>query len=161
MKKIGLILISLFLLVGCEMKVSEAQKEYQANIRQLTEKKEKNFDTSFPFQIEVSIDSLVEGELVYSVVIDQPTEPISKVKVIAIHDAKTKDIFPSIGLFDEPMNLIPDEVNQKKKNVKGIALVGYIETKESVADFHTVIKVMITYQDQFQKTQYRYYYHKI
>lgn len=161
MKKVLWILPILCLLCGCEMQMSEAQKEYQAGVRQLEEKKVKNFDNELPFEIEVSLDTLVEGELVYSVVIDQPKVPMKNIKALVVHDAKTTDIFPSVGIFDTPLNLIPNEVNQEKKNVKGIALVGYIETDKSVGAFHMNIRVLVSYEDEEGNRHQLYSYHKI
>ena len=114
-----------------------------------------------PFEIEVSIDSLVEGELVYSVVIDQPKVPMKNIKALVVHDAKTTDIFPSVGIFDTPLNLIPNEVDQEKKNVKGIALVGYIETDKSVGAFHMNVRVLVSYEDEEGNRHQLYSYHKI
>ena len=151
----------LLLLCGCEATITKEQKDYQQYVQQLQEKKAKNFDTKFPFEIEVSIDSLVEDELVYSVVIDQPKKVMKNVRALVIHDARTKDIFPSIGILDESLNLIPNEVDESKKNVKGIALIGYIQTKKRVSEFHTNIKVMVLYEDEDGNPCRSYYYTKI
>ena len=53
MKKILWILPILCLLCGCEMQMSEEQKEYQAGVRQLEEKKVKLIDNGKINEIEV------------------------------------------------------------------------------------------------------------
>lgn len=161
MKKIGYVVLILLLMCGCEKKIDPKQKEYQDTVEQLQEKKEKKFDTEFPFVVDVSLDSFTDDEITYSVVIDQPVVPMKNIKAIAIHDVETDDIFPSIGILDEPLHLYPNEVDESSKKVKGIALVGYIKTKKKIGEFHMNLKVMVSYEDMEGNIKRYYYYHKI
>ena len=61
------------------------------------------------------------------------------IKALLIHDYFTEDIFPSIGIFDEPQNLIIGN-----EEVKGFELVGYIETSK---DIDVNLKLYLEYTD--------------
>ena len=54
-----------------------------------------------PFGIEFYIDDIDDSKLIYQVIIDNPDYELNNVKVLVIHNVKTNDIFPSVGIVDE------------------------------------------------------------
>ena len=112
MKK--LLVLLCFLLVGCSNSV------YDDYVKKL---KNSEPSSEIPFDIEFNIDNVNENRIIYQVIIDNPKVDASNVKALVIHDAKTEDIFPSVGIVDETINL-----NEQK----GIILMGYINKTEDI-----------------------------
>ncbi len=112
MKK--LLVLLCFLLVGCSNSV------YDDYVKEL---KNSEPSSEIPFDIEFNIDNVNENRIIYQIIIDNPKVDASSVKALVIHDAKTEDIFPSVGIVDETINL-----NEQK----GIILMGYINKTEDI-----------------------------
>ena len=112
MKK--LLVLLCFLLVGCSNSV------YDDYVKEL---KNSEASSEVPFDIEFNIDNVNENRIIYQVIIDNPKVDASNVKALVIHDAKTEDIFPSVGIVDEAINL---------NKQKGIILMGYINKTEDI-----------------------------
>lgn len=145
MKKL-LILFSIALLAGCaNVEVSnnsaiEKEKEsYLAIKNDLDTYLEYDSLEEVPCNITFSIDKTSEEELSYRVILDNPQIDMYNIKALLIHDYFTEDIFPSIGIFDETANLIVND-----EEVKGIQLVGYIETSKNI-DIN--LKLYLEYTD--------------
>lgn len=155
MKKVW-ILIIIVLLTGCN---KNNDNEYYLLVDEL-----KTIETStidIPFDINISLDTITDDEIMYNIIVDNPKEDTFDVKVLAIHDKTTKDIYPSIGIYDKKVNLIPNEVNEKKNNVKGIALVGYFPFEGEIEDYRVTFKILIEYTDVNGNSQKVYFIHKI
>lgn len=151
MKKILIIILTIFL-VGCnntpKESKSELEKEDYINYVKKLEKINEPTD-DIPFDIEVKYDKLTKDEVRYQIVIDNPKYELNDVKALAIHNKETDDIFPSSGIFENPIDLIP---NQKPE---GIILVGYIPYTKKVDDFKCNIKVLVEYKiDNKKYTSY-------
>lgn len=112
MKK--LLVLLCFLLVGCSNSV------YNDYVKEL---KNSEASSEIPFDIKFNIDNVNKNRIIYQVIIDNPKVDASNVKALVIHDAKTEDIFPSVGIVDETINL-----NEQK----GIILMGYINKTEDI-----------------------------
>lgn len=110
MKK-GLILLIL-LLVGC---TNSSYNSFVAKANKSIESE------SMPFKVEFYIDDS-DSLMVYQVVIDEAEYELDNVKAIVIHNVKTDNIFPSIGVVDDTINL--------DSNTKGINLIGYVEKQD-------------------------------
>ncbi len=133
MKKIFIILC--LLLVGCH-KISP----YDLYVKEL---KETNIiSEDIPFDINFYIDNVNENRIIYQVIIDNPKVEANKVKSLVIHDVVTKDIFPSVGIVDEEINL-----NEEK----GIILIGYVD---KISDIN--FKVLIETEDNKYFYTYNY-----
>lgn len=116
MKKI----ISLFLLlilVGCYKPTT-----YDSYVTTL--KQENIASENVPFDVNVYMDEVNESKWIYQVVIDNAKEELKNIKALVIHNVKTQDVFPSVGIVDEPITL-----NEK---TKGINLIGYVDKKEAI-----------------------------
>ena len=133
MKKILLVLC--ILLAGCSKPTI-----YDTYVKNL--KENNNISTDIPFDIEFYIDNVNENRIIYQVIIDNPQIETDNVTALVIHDGKTNDIFPSVGIVDEPINLNID---------KGIILLGYIDQTSDIN-----FKVLIETNNQQYIYEYKY-----
>ena len=133
MKKILLVLC--ILLIGCNKTTI-----YDTYVESL--KENNNVSVNIPFDIEFYIDNVNENRLIYQVIIDNPKIEASDVSVLVIHDGKTNDIFPSVGIVDDKVNLNIE---------KGIILLGYINQTSDIN-----FKVLIETNGQQYVYEYKY-----
>ena len=133
MKKILLVLC--ILLVGCSKPTI-----YDTYVKNL--KENNNISADIPFDIEFNIDNVNENRIIYQVIIDNPQIETDNVTALVIHDGKTNDIFPSVGIVDEPIDLNID---------KGIILLGYIDQTSDIN-----FKVLIETNNQQYIYEYKY-----
>ena len=145
MKKILICLLLIFFICGC---TSSEKKEYLNYINELKEVKESS--KSYPFNIEVKYDKLIDQEVRYQVILDDVKEDIKDITIICYHDKKTEDVYPSIGIFDDKENLL------KNKKPSGLILVGYIPYKKDIDSLKITMKVLIKYK--INNKEYKKYY---
>lgn len=119
MKKVVLILMC-FLIIGC------TNREYDNFVLKA---KDSNISDEIPFDINFYIDDS-EEILIYQIIIDNSRLELNDIKAIVIHDVKTDNIFPSIGVVDEPIDL--------NSEVKGINLIG--QTSKQDIEFKVYIE---------------------
>lgn len=146
LKKIFLISF-LILLSGCSNeKISPEKKIYNENISIL--ESSNKVSENIPFDIEVYVDKIIETEVMYRVIIDNPKSSIRNIKALVIHDKYTEDVFPSSGIFDENYSLIPNVVNKSSNYVEGIILAGYIPFDGEIENLNITFKVLVIYDDE-------------
>ena len=145
MKKLIMILLAAFI-VGCssvkietDNKIVEEKQDYLAIKDELNSADKYISDENLPCDIKISLDRINKEEISYRAIIDNPKTNMYNIKALLIHDYFTEDIFPSIGIFDEPQNLIIGN-----EEVKGFELVGYIETSK---DIDVNLKLYLEYTD--------------
>lgn len=148
---IFLLVLSLFIIIGCTPKKEdnkEVKKEKKQNIETEKDiyikyvkklKKVRESSEDLPFAVDIVYEKIKE-EVRYQVVIDSPTTDIKEIKALAIHDKQTDDIFPSVGIFDDKIDLIID------KKPSGVILVGYIPYDGDLDDLEVEMKVLISYK---------------
>ncbi len=134
-KKISVLFLLFLLLTGCT-KLQANDKFYTQEVKVLQQQEQ--FDQEFPFEINISIERLTKYEITYHLVIDHFEQDVNNIKALVIHDQKTDDVYPSIGIYEEKVDL----VRAKKK---GILLVGYIDYSKDIKDFKGTFKAMISY----------------
>lgn len=156
MKKIGIVLILIMIICGCTNRLDENQLIYNSYVEELKELKSTNTAKDI-VDIDIKLEKSSNDEITYRVTIDNPKEKMKQVEAFVYHDQKTEDIYPSIGVFDEKVNLIPNLKEKDEKNTEGIVLVGYIKTKKEIEDFHPTMKVMILYNNQENERQKIYF----
>lgn len=156
MKKIVIVLSIILVICGCTNKLDEDQLIYNGYVEELKELPKTN-TIDHLVDVDIELEKEKEDEITYRVTIDQPKEKMKEVEVFVYHNQKTEDIYPSLGVFDEKVNLIPNLKANKDDNVKGIVLVGYIKTKKKLEEFHPTIKVMISYNNEDNERQKIYY----
>ena len=151
-----LLTLSLFI-TGCseEKKENNTKKEEEKVLKKDTKKEEKEKEKylnyvkklkkvtesseDLPFTIEVLYDK-IENEVRYQVIIDNPKEEIKNITALAIHNMQTDDVFPSVGIFDDKVNLVPGE------KPSGVILVGYIPYEGKLKDLEIEMKVLVSYK---------------
>jgi len=141
MKKFLILLIPL-LLVGCSNEVEEEKSDYLTYKNVLQEEVEFSSLEDLDFDITISIDKINDEEISYRAIIDNPHVDMYKIKALIIHNYFTEDIFPSIGIFDDTYDLVVGN-----EEVKGITLVGYIETDKDIEELDLEIRVLLEYED--------------
>lgn len=137
MKRI-LVVIVLLLLTGCTNKVEEDKYAYLEYKNNLEEQKDFVSQESLEFNTYFNLVRETEEKVTYSLVIDSPKVNMNNVKALLIHDFVTDDVFPSVGIFDEPVTLHKDS-NDK------IVLEGSIQTTDDISD--TKFKLYLEYVD--------------
>lgn len=151
MKKILILL--LLVLTGC---TNIKNDQYNLYLKELKENKEstelKNYD------INILFDKYSDDEIVYQVVVDNAKEILSNIQILVYHNQETKDIYPSIGLFNDYYNLVPDKNVKDDVNIHGVNLVGYIPFNKSINEFKAEVKVLVIYNlnNQINKDFYIY-----
>lgn len=96
-----------------------------------------------PLNIKIEIEKINEELYIYRSLIDRNNEELYDVKALLVHNKDTDDIFPSIGIIDESIDVIEG---------KGIKLSGY------VTDINNIIfKLMIRYVNK-EGNEVKYYY---
>ncbi len=135
-KRIGIVLLVIALLTGCKH-LSIEDKIYRQLVKQLQQ--QETFDQKFPFDININIERLTKYEITYHLVIDNFDQDINDIQAIVIHDQKTEDVYPSVGIYE-------DRIDLTKENKKGILLVGYIDYKKDIKNFKGTFKAKITYK---------------
>lgn len=146
MKKILLIIPILLLLFGCSNKVEDnkfAYIEYKNNL----EKQEEFMDNDgLDFNTFFNIDR--DGDTVnYSLTINNPKINMHNVKALLIHNYNNNDIYPSIGIFDEPKELL----ESSNDNIK---LEGSILSSDDLSDINFKLYLEYTNDEEVKEEIY-------
>lgn len=160
MKKVLVVLISIILVTGCASEVEvgidnnvEENKITYLDIKdKLTNKDKFITKEELEFDVTASVDRISEEEVSYRVIIDNPTVNMNNIEALLIHNNFTEDIFPSIGIFDDKQSLLVDN-----KDLKGIELVGYIETTKKIKELNLELRLWLSYIDDEGNKQELYY----
>jgi hypothetical protein len=130
MKKIMILMT--ILLIGCS---NVEETNYSNYVKTLINKKE--FSEEVDYKINLYYFNH-ENTLMYQLVLDDVKLDMNNIELLVVHNHKTSDIFPNIGIFDEKPNLY---LNQ---NPKGINLIGYIDELDQEK---IIFKIMVKYND--------------
>lgn len=145
MKKILLIIILVFTFTACSKEESIEHVTYNNYVNDL--KKENTFDNNLPFDLGVYVDKIIETEVMYRIIIDKPKVSLRNIEALVIHDKYTEDIYPSSGIFEEKLSLIPGVINKSSNYVEGIILAGYIPYEGEEKDLNATFKILFKYED--------------
>ncbi len=160
MKYIVSFIILCILLTGCSKEeVSKEMQQYQNILNQLKTESIKNKE--LPCHLEVSLEKSTSGELMYTVTLDEPKEEMYQVQAVFISLKEKENSYPSVGIFDDKLNMIPNQVNHKKNIVKGIVLVGYLNTSKTPKEYHDTFRLYLKYKTKDKKIKTIYYEKKI
>ena len=161
MKKILLVLILIISITACsnnvvevevDDKVEDHKLEYLDKKNELLGKKEYNSLDDIPCDLVVSIDRVSEEEISYRLILDNPKVNMHDITALFVHNQFTEDIFPSIGVFDDKTKLIVDD-----EDLKGIELVGYIETTKEFDKLDIEFSLWLNYKDDNDEVHDIYY----
>lgn len=138
MKKVLLIILTTILLVGCGNEETKQMKIYDDYIEYLESVEKSSED--IPFKVEITVNKITDGILSYKALIDKENLNMNDIEAILVHDKKSENAFPSIGIFEDKISL------DDKSTEKGVKLSGYIEEHESIE-----FKLLIKYKDENKK----------
>lgn len=138
MKKILLIML-LFLLVGCTNKLEEEKNTYLTYKSDLQEKEEFNNEEELDFNTYFNIQRESAEKINYSLVIENPKIDMYNIKALLIHDYVVEDVFPTVGIFDDAVTLLSSSSDK-------ITMQGSIQTGEDISS--TKFKLYIEYEDK-------------
>ena len=144
MKKILLIGL-IFLITGCTTKLTSEEILYNNYVSEL--KQSTKHESNLPFDLEIYVDKIIETEVMYRVIIDNPKVPLRNIETLVIHDKHTEDVFPSSGIFETKLSLIPGVINKKSNYVEGIILAGYIPFEDELKNLNANFKLLFKYED--------------
>lgn len=140
MKKIYILLLfSLVFISGCENKEEAIKNEYIAMKNETFD--EKNYtEEELPVDIITTVERIDEEAVNYKTTITNPKENMHNVKILLVHNYYNEDIFPSIGVFDEPQELLVDNDEETKLTLKDT-----IKTTKNISKLDLKLKVLIEY----------------
>lgn len=147
MKKMLIVLITLFLTLGCALEEKTELSTYEKYIKELKKIDESSKD--IPFDIEIKIAKITEDYYTYIALIKRNELEMNEIEALLIHNIESENEFPSLGILDEKVSLKKDDTKL------GIKLTGYIEEETDI-----VFKLMIKYKDKDKKDQKYYYIYK-
>lgn len=153
MKKLLLISITLILfLTGCNKttKIDDEKKDYLSIKQDLLNTSEFINEEELPFDLNIYVNRVNNEEISYRAIIDNEEENMYDIKAILVHNHYTDDIFPSIGIFDDKIDLLTDN-----NEVKGISLVGYINSEKDINNLE--YRVYIEYKNENNEINKIYY----
>lgn len=145
MKKIFWIITLVFLLSGCTKELTKEEIIYNDYVDKL--KQEEKIEDSLPFDLEIFVDKIIEKEVMYRVIIDNPKVSLRNIEALVIHDKYTEDVYPSTGIFESRLSLIPGVINKTSNYVEGIILAGYIPYEGDINNLNATFKVLFKYED--------------
>ena len=148
MKKYAVLIISLFLLVGCSTKEEDSKYAYLEYKNELEKQIEFTNDEGLEFNTFFNIERKSEEEVKYSLVIDNPKVNMHRVKALLVHDYSSDTAFPSVGIFDETRELSSNS-NDK------IELSGIINSTEDISS--TNFKLYLEYDNDMGISNKIYY----
>ena len=139
MKRIGLIIILTLIICGCKNKTEDKKNSYLEFKSKLLETKKYTKASDILCDISIDIDKKSEESIIYKVIVNNPREDMNNIKAIVVHNYYTEDVFPSVGLFDEGLDLKKNNPQQK------MILKGKIETTEDISNINLKLKILIEY----------------
>lgn len=150
-KEYILLIFSLFLISGCENKEEAMKNEY---IAMKTETfNDKNYTKEdLPVDIVTTINRITEETVEYKTIITNPRENMHNVKVLLVHNYYNEDKFPSIGLFDEPIELLTESTEEVE-----LVLKDTIQTTTNISKLNLELKLLIEYTNDLDEKKDIYY----
>ena len=133
-----MLFLPLVLLMGCTNEVEESKYAYLDYKNELQEQEVFDEEDDIDFNTYFNIIREDEEIVNYSVIINSPNIDMYNVKALLIHDYMQDDAFPSVGIMDEPVELLKDSDGS-------IELKGTIQTTDDVSNVK--FKLYIEYID--------------
>lgn len=155
-KKIIIGLITAALVYSCINLLDEDKLVYNSYVEELKELKKTNTAKEI-VDVDIELEKSENNEITYRVTIDNPKEEMKDVEAIVYHNEETQDTYPSVGVFNEKVNLIPGLEENDNEDKEEVVLIGHIKTKELVENLDPTMKVMILYNNEDNERQKIYY----
>lgn len=144
--KVALIIVLLFILVGCNKESSREEillKKYETAYSELVSNNKFEEKSEF-FKLEVVTQKLSVGGYRVDVIMDEPQVAMYNIQLLMELDSKGIEQFetinPSLGIVDDTeYNMIPNQVNEINSFYEGLILSSISEHEEGS------LKMMITW----------------
>lgn len=134
-------LILIILLTGCENSEETIKNEYIAMKNQTFNEENYQNDT-IPVEIVTTLERIDEEAINYKVIIKNPEENMHNIKAMVVHNYYNEDVFPSIGVFDEPRELLVNSNNSSE-----LILKDTIKTTKDISKLNLELKIWLEYTD--------------
>ena len=151
MKKVTIIFLLILILVGCENKKEENKDEYISIKKHLLEEKEYTKGEDLPVDITVKIDREDEEKVKYKVILNHPKENMKEIKILVINNYYNEEVFPSVGIFDDPKNLSTTEQDSS------IELDSILKTTKNISKINLELKIWMEYINELGEKKEIYY----
>ena len=136
-KRYLLFFLVLYFITGCENQDEIIKNEYIAMKNETFN--DKNYkDEELPFDIVTTVDRINEELINYKVVIKNPKEDMHDIKAMVVHNFYHEDLFPSIGLFNEPRKLLVDS-----NKTEELVLMDRIQTTKNISKLGLQFKIWV------------------
>lgn len=140
-KKLGIIIVFLLLLTGCNNKVEEEKNEY-LDTKAILETNVEFYDVEkLPCEITVSLDRIDDENVSYNVLFHNAKENMNNVKILVIHNQFTEEVFPYIGLMDsKSRSLMVNSEDNKEIKIKG-----KLDSTNDIDDMNLEFRIWMEY----------------
>ncbi|MDO5568886.1 MAG: hypothetical protein Q4G04_02080 [bacterium] len=139
MKKVVIIILLALTLVGCQTNSSEVDKtQYLEYKKQINETSEFLDISALPFTTNAIVTKISDEMISYAITISNPQINLNNISALLIHNQFTEELYPSVGLFNEKLNLL-----LTSDSMNSFVLVGYLETMEESLDIE--FKLLFNY----------------
>ena len=139
------------LLSGCDNKEETKKNEYLA-MKSATFNERNYVSEELPVDIVTTIERINDETINYKTAITNPKENMHDVKVMLVHNYQKEDVYPTIGVFDEPKELLLDS-NESSE----LTLTDTINTTENISKLGLELKLLIEYTDDLGEKKDIYY----
>lgn len=146
-----LILFSLLLLSGCENK-EEANKNKYIAMKNATFNEKNYVSEDLPVDIVTTIERINDETINYKTAITNPKENMHDVKVMLVHNYQNENIYPTIGVFDKPEELLVGSTETTE-----LTLTDTINTTKNISKLGLELKLLIEYTDDSGERKDIYY----
>ncbi len=150
MKKVLLFITILGILTGCSSRTKNTVQMdiYESYYQSISETTKFTEESRF-YTLSAEITQTKDGKYSYYIVLDQPHIAMYDVVMMAVenhisYDASVK-MMPSIGIFDEPCNLVPNQINVDNGYAEGIVISGESQ------DPQVSLNLLVEWKDQSEK----------
>ena len=151
------IFLCCLLLIGCSNQEETIKNEYIAMKSNLLNESNYTSKEDLPLDITIHIDRTGEEVVDYKVILENPKENMNELKAMVIHNYYNEDVYPSIGLFDEPQNLLVNQENSESNKENQIEIKDTIKTAKNISKLNLELKIWIEYKTDDGKIKDIYY----
>lgn len=126
MKK-AVIILPLIFLVGCTTTAEDNKYTYLSYKSELQKKEEFDKEDDSHFSSYFNVKRQSKEVVEYSIIVENPRINMHNVKALLIHDFLAESAFPSVGIFEEPKDLLVGTEDR-------IILKGVIQTEDDISN---------------------------